>query len=92
MKSSDPENYEKHLARRRDYQRKRYAQMKDAEMHLLQNDSELEDDEDTNIEQLQQLALKRRKLIDSTIQYRRNNKRTKWVQILQEWDDDHPCQ
>jgi CHASE3 domain sensor protein len=66
--------------------------MKDAEMRLLQNDSEVQDDEETNIEQLQQLASKRRKLIDSAIQYKRNNKRTKWVQILQEWDDDHPCQ
>ena len=90
MKASDPEKYENHLARRREYQNKRYAQMKDAELKL-QNMAEVEDD-DINIRHLQNLAVKRRKLIDAAIENRRNNKRTKWVQILQVWDEDHPCQ
>ena len=90
VKLTDSENYENHLARRREYQRKRYALMKDAETRL-QNDI-VPEGEDVNIEQLQNLALKRRKLIDASIRNRRNNKRAKWVPILQIWDEDHPCQ
>ena len=91
MKASDPERYENHLARRREYQRNRYAKMKDAEKRL-QNASELLDEEDINVEELQNLANKRRKLIDAANENKRNNKCVKWVQIQQFWDEDHPCQ
>ena len=91
MKYSDPERYENHLARRREYQSNRYAKMKDAEK-LLQNASDLLDDEDINVEELQNLANKRRKLIDAANENKRNNKCVKWVQIQQFWDEDHPCQ
>ena len=87
MKASDPEKYENHLAHRREYQRKRYAEMKNAEKRLL-NTSALENDaDDVNIEELQNLASKRQKLLDAANNY----KRRKWVQVPQVWDEDYPC-
>ena len=92
MKSSDPEAYERHLANRREYQRKRYAAMKNADIQIRNRTVDgNEDEEDVNIEELQNLANKRRKLIDTSIQYKRNNKRSKWVDIPQVWDEEHPC-
>ena len=85
--SSTPETY---LARKRDYKNRRYAEMKNAEIQL-RNGSAMEN-ENINIEELQNLANKRRKLIDAAIEYRRKNRRSKWVPIAQVWDEDHPCQ
>ena len=52
MKSSNPEIYENHLANRRVYQRKRYEEMKNAEIQL-QSESSLGDED---IEKLTNLA------------------------------------
>ena len=88
MKSSNPEIYENHLANRRDYQRKRYEEMKNAEIQL-QSGSSLGDED---IEKLTNLANKRRKLIHANTVYQQTNKQSRWVQVPQEWDEEYPCQ
>jgi hypothetical protein len=88
MKSSNPEIYENHLANRRDYQRKRYEEMKNAEIQL-QSESSLGDED---IEKLTNLANKRRKLIHANTVYQQTNKQSRWVQVPQEWDEEYPCQ
>ena len=61
--------------------------MKNAEKRL-QNTSALEiDEDDVNIEELQNLASKRQKLLHAANNY----KRRKWVQVPQVWDEDYPC-
>ena len=88
MKSSNPEIYENHLANRRVYQRKRYEEMKNAEIQL-QSESSLGDED---IEKLTNLANKRRKLIHANKVYQQTNKQSRWVQVPQEWDEEYPCQ
>ena len=85
-----PEIHKTILANKRDNERKRYTEMKTAEIQI--RDAIILENEDVNIEELQTLASKRRKVIDATIQNRRQNKRSKWVQVLQVWDEEHPCQ
>ena len=88
IKASNPEMYENHLANRREYQRKRYEEMKNAE-NQLQSGISLPDED---IERLSNLANKRRKLIHTSTVHQQTNKQSRWVKVPQEWDEEYPCQ
>ncbi len=71
MKSSNPEIYENHLANQRDYQRKRYEEMKNAEIQL-QSESSLGDED---IEKLTNLAEENRASINAKKAEQQRNRR-----------------